>query len=101
MVADDLVIGSDGLPRGTIEDRGSSTQLAIEEAIFGDNDFPSADGADYKMDVEDFIKVNQIDDVLVTALLNKPRTKMARLFQKLDLQVTVILYYCFAIFCCL
>ncbi len=81
------MVGADGAPRGTIEERGSSTQLAIEEAIFGDSDFPSAEGADYKMDVEDFIKVQQIDDVLVTALLNKPRTKMAKLFQKLDLQV--------------
>lgn len=49
------------------------TALAIEEAIYGDGK-GDEDAVDYRMDFEDFVKVQQIDDVLVAALLKKPRS---------------------------
>lgn len=54
---------------------GRGTALAIEEAIYKTADDASGDSGniDYRMDFDDFVKVQQIDDVLVTALLKKPR----------------------------
>lgn len=56
------------------------TALAIEEAIYSDNSGDSSGDVDYRMDFDDFVRVQQIDDVLVAALLKKPRSKIAKLF---------------------
>lgn len=84
------------------------TALAVEEAIYGsvDSKAINANGdddgdisnVDYKMDFNDFVKVQQIDDVLVAALLRKPRSKLAKLYQvsiKLNGIIMLFNFHCF------
>lgn len=49
------------------------TAMAIEEAIYSSGKAEEEGEVDYRMDFDDFVKVQQIDDVLVAALLKKPR----------------------------
>lgn len=65
---------------------GDVGSTSIEDIQFDPetNDVANA-SSEYRMDAEDFVRAaQQLDDVLVTALLRKPRSKMAELFKRLE-----------------
>jgi hypothetical protein len=61
---------------------GDEGSTSIEDIQY---DPDAGDGSEYRMDAEDFVRAaQQLDDVLVAALLRKPRSKMAELFRRLE-----------------
>jgi hypothetical protein len=63
---------------------GDEGATSIEDIQY-DPESSEPSSSEYRMDAEDFVRAaQQLDDVLVAALLRKPRSKMAELFRRLE-----------------
>ena len=87
----DLRINSlySGVSSEELSGRDTSTSVQARPLTdeFEEGAGEDTEGVEYKMDFEDFAKVvQQIDDVLVSALQRRPRTKMAKLLKEVELR---------------